>query len=101
MDTVEKENELAKELEENGKIQQNGEEEIGTGVQVSKYENSQNIWFATNEEGERPVLFIPIMFIFLVSVMAICLYYFYWFQQYQEDLAAVITDHYMQKEREE
>ena len=67
---------------------------------MSKYENTETIWLATNQEGEHPVLFIPIMFVFLVSVMAFCLIYFYKFQIYQEELAAVIEDQNYAKERE-
>ena len=49
-------------------------------LRASKYENTGIIWFATNSQGEQPVLFVPVLFISLVSAMIVILYYFYNFQ---------------------
>ena len=59
-------------------------------LRAEKYENTQIIWFATNSQGEHPLLVVPILFIGLCVVMGMCLYYFYHFQQAQEDLAEQI-----------
>lgn len=70
-------------------------------MRASKYENTSVIWFATNSQGEHPVLFVPIMFISLVSIMMLILYYFYKFQEAQEVLAGYIDDLKMLKYRKE
>ena len=70
-------------------------------MRASKYENTSIIWLATNSQGEQPVLFVPILFISLVSAMTICLYYFYAFQKSQEELAGEIHDKKMLKQRED
>ena len=70
-------------------------------LRASKYENTGIIWFATNSQGEQPVLFVPLLFISLVSVMVVCLYYFYSFQRAQEELAGAIFDKRILKERDE
>ena len=56
-------------------------------IRASKYENTQIIWFATNPQGDHPLLVMPILFIGLCTVMGCCLYYFYHFQKAQEQLA--------------
>ena len=70
-------------------------------LHVSKYDHTDIIWLATNEQGEYPVLFVPLTFLFLVGVMSLCLYYFFKFQEFQEELAGIIHDNEYTKEREE
>ena len=109
IDTIEKENKLAEQQEKNGDEVESfsNSAEGGTSddpdpdeyarehpdkLRVQKYENAQFIWFATNSQGEMPLLFVPFLFIGLVTVLSMCNYYFYKFQYYQEELAAAIDD---------
>ena len=70
-------------------------------LHVHKYDHADIIWFASNERGEYPMLIIPTTFLFLVGVMSMCLYYFYYFQEYQEELAGIIHDQNYERERKE
>ena len=117
LDTIEKENKLAEEQENEGEDVESYSNSAEGGtmddpdpeeyarehpdkLRASKYENAQFIWFATNSQGEMPVLIVPVLFIGIVFVMVMCLYYFYNFQYYQEELAAAIEDSKLQSDRE-
>ena len=116
LDTIEKENKLAEQREEQGEEVESYSNTLQGGttddpdpdeyarehpdkLRVSKYENAQFIWFATNSQGEMPLLVVPFLFIGLIFVLTMCLYYFYKFQYYQEKLAETIEDSRMQQDR--
>lgn len=120
LDTIEKENAYAAQQEKEGEPVESFSNDLQGGttddpdptseesgkhvhkkLRASKYENTQIIWFATNSQGEQPLLIVPILFIGLCFIMVMCLYYFYKFQEYQEELAAAIEDSKMLKDRQD
>ena len=110
LDTIEKENTLAEEQEDEGVEVDSYSHPVSEEQQqanyhkkllASKYENASFIWFARNSHGDMPVLFVPFMFIGLSLVMVLCLYYFYQFQSYQEELATSIEEIRMTRESDD
>ena len=106
MDTIEKENRLADirddnkeeiaELEAGGKLP---DVETLKKLHLHKYNHSDIIWFASNENGEYPMLYVPGTSLFLIGLMTTCLYFFYYFQESQEELAGIIHDQNYERER--
>ena len=117
LDTIEKENALADKQEDEGEPVESfsNQAEGGTTddpdpteedyhnhkLRASRYENTQFIWFATNSQGDHPLLIVPALFIGLIFVIVMCLYYFYKFLDYQEKLAHEIESSKMLSDRQD